>query len=112
MAHEDYYPAWLGHDLLEGTIPWERSYSTTMPTLLSHYTLHDSSWITFVACNEDGCGVAVILLDAYWNKVPYQTEELAVWPILLIRFDRLFAVPYSIRRDTTLSGASSQLVTH
>ncbi len=110
MVHDDWYPAWLAHDLLEGTFPWELSYSTTMPRFLDHYTLHDSSWITFVACNEKETGIAAISLDAYWNKVPYQTEALAKWPILLIRFDRLYGIPYSIRRDCTLSGATSQIV--
>lgn len=38
-------PAWLGHDLLAGALPWAQAAPATLGAFLERYTLRDASWL-------------------------------------------------------------------
>lgn len=85
------YPDRLGGDLLGGGLPWEEAVEATMPRFLSRYTLHDSYWIG-LHLQSKAEAVALIRWDTYWTDggVPYAREAVAGWPVLLVRFERVY----------------------
>ncbi len=112
-----YYPDWLAQGLLAGTLPWNVAQPTTMAQFLTEYTLHDSYWITLwmVPYTE---AIAVLRWDTFWSRerVPYPSSAVALWPILLIRFARLYRVTTVYRLKTQefvdigIAGAETHLV--
>lgn len=65
-----YYPRWLKRDLVGDFFPWEQAQTSSMPTFLEHYTLHDSIlvgvWLT------DRAGLLVVV---QWDPVWVNFEE-------------------------------------
>lgn len=94
----DYYPAWLGPDLLWGEFPWEAGVATTLETFLESYTLHDSSWVgLFLDPDQNASAVAVVRWDTFstHGRVPFPGGAVAEWPFLLIRFTGLRGVRFA-----------------
>lgn len=85
------YPDRLGGDLLGGGLPWEEAVEVTVPRFLSRYTLHDSYWIGLYL-QPKAEAVALIRWDAYWNEglVVHPRETVTDWPVLLVRFERVY----------------------
>jgi hypothetical protein len=90
MPEPDYYPAWLSRSLLETTLPWQAAQTASMPEFLKKYSLHDSPWIGFWFGALET--VAAIRWDTIWNQdvIPFPGSQVAEWPILLIRFERVY----------------------
>lgn len=90
---ERYYPEWLSNGLLWEEFPWDQAVRTTMERFLDRYSLHDSGWITLkVDAQYGGGALAVFRFDSFWTsgRIPHPGPHVAEWPILLIRFSRLF----------------------
>ena len=92
-----------------------------MPHFLSEYTLHDSCWIgLYLQPNFEA--VALPRWDTFWTggRVPYPGATVADWPLLLVRFERVYQVfttyPTAEERGAfeglpeTVSGAESARV--
>jgi len=116
---EPYYPEWLSRGLLWEEFPWEQAVRTTMEQFLNRYTLHDSGWIAPKAdAQYRGGGLAVFRFDAFWTqgRIPHPGSRVAEWPILLIRFSRLFELrlhdyePESGGLSRTISHAETEAV--
>jgi hypothetical protein len=93
MADEEYYPHWLSTALLSGALPWDKAVRTDLAMFLAAYSLHDSEWIALLLDPiYNGGALAVIRWDTIWTegRVPYPSDFLADWPILFLRFQRLF----------------------
>lgn len=90
MTENDYYPAWLSDCILNDTFPWQAAHTVSMPDFLAQYTLHDSPWIGFWFGN--GEPMAVIRWDTFWQqeRLSFPGSEVAQWPILVIKFARVY----------------------
>ena len=81
----DYYPDWLGRDLVADRFPWNEDL-VRLDKFFEHYTLHDSYWIRLYAEPQHE---ATLLLrwDTFWtnDRVPFPGSAVAEWPILAIR---------------------------
>jgi hypothetical protein len=99
MIDNDYYPRWLSQGLLENSFAWNRAQTSSMPAFLAQYTLHDSPWIGFWF----GAGepIALIRWDTFWHKdrIPFPGSNVAEWPLLLMKFTRLYQYLISTRKD-------------
>ncbi len=104
--------------LLADKTLWTAAQSCTLAQFLEHYTLHDSSWIGVWI---DPLGEQAILLidwDTFWTqgRVPYPPNQVATWPTLLIRLNKL-VLHYYDKHDqfeygsSHIDGAESRLVT-
>ena len=106
---DEYYPSWLGQDLINDNFDWQQSLKTTMPAFLAEYTLHDSYWIgLYVQPNRKI--IAVIRFDTYWSKgrVFFPGSFVADWPILLVRFARAFRIDLNgLEEGETIGNATS-----
>lgn len=94
----DYYPAWLGPDLLWDDFPWEAGVATSLGAFLESYTLHDSSWVgLFLDPDQNASAVAVVRWDTFWaeGRVPFPGSAVAEWPFLLIRFSGLRGIRFA-----------------
>lgn len=85
---DPYNPEWLTAGFLEDIFPWSEAVQTTMGRFLSLYTLHDSYWIGLKTNVRYSEAVAAIRFDAFWTegRVPHPGPEVALWPVLLLRF--------------------------
>jgi hypothetical protein len=91
VAYDEFVPSWLTRALIDDQLPWDEARETTVAAFLLHYTLHDSSWIGLWV--TPGLGAkAVIRWDAYWSggRIPHPGPLVAYWPILVIRFRRMY----------------------
>jgi hypothetical protein len=75
--------------LIEGSLPWDRSTQLHIDTFLRLYSLHDSDWIGIhVNCGWQDAAIAVIRFDPVWNSsVSAPTSLVADWPLLFLRFN-------------------------
>jgi hypothetical protein len=106
-----YYPNWLGTDLIEGNLFWDRSLKTTMPEFFAQYTLHDSYWIgLFLEPQRNG--IAIIRWDTFWTKgrMSFPGSTVADWHLLLIYFSGLCYSDVNLD-ETGISGATTKLLT-
>jgi len=87
------FPNWIARGLREGTLPWDIAQTTTMSQFLGQYTLHDSCWIDLQIVPQEAA-IAVIRWDTIWcmDRVPFPGGYMNEWPILLIRFARMYRV--------------------
>ena len=94
-------PANLAVQLMEGSLPWDRSTQLHIDTFLRLYTLHDSYWIGMHAnCGWDDAAIAVIRFDPVWNSsVSFPTSLVADWPLLFLRFSCVNTIRLSGFRD-------------
>jgi hypothetical protein len=109
---DDYYPNWLGQDLINDNFDWQESLKTTMPLFLAEYTLHDSYWIGIYA-QPDRKTTAAIRFDTYWSngRIFFPGSSVADWPILLVRFPRAYSIYLNgLEEGETISGATSDRV--
>lgn len=99
MTENDYYPHWLSQGILENSFPWDKAQTASMPAFLSQYTLHDSPWIGFWFGAAEP--IALIRWDTFWHKeqIPFPGNNVADWPILIMKFTRLYQYLVSTRKD-------------
>ncbi len=104
---EPYYPAWLGGDLVEETLPWEGALATSLAEFLEQYSLHDSYWIgLYLGVNQEG--VLLLRWDTVWTegRVPFPGPLVAEWPVLAVKLSGL-AVTEVRLKDMGIAGAAS-----
>jgi hypothetical protein len=77
----------LATQLIEGTLPWQRSTQLHIETFLRAYTLHDSYWIGMhVNCGWEDSVISVFKFDPVWNASVCKPTFVTDWPILFMRF--------------------------
>jgi hypothetical protein len=104
---QSYYPAWLGGDLVEETLPWEGALATTLSEFLQQYSLHDSIWIgLYLGLNQEG--VLLLRWDTVWTegRVPFPGPLVAEWPVLAVKLTGLAVTDVRLR-DIGIAGAVS-----
>jgi hypothetical protein len=112
MVGDEYVPLWLKRALIDDRLPWDSARETNVATFLKQYTLHDSNWIGVWITPGSGAD-AVIRWDAFWSegRIPHPGPLVAEWPILVIRFPRLYAIKSPPERsdyhDSGIASASS-----
>jgi hypothetical protein len=79
----------LAVQLIEGSLPWDRSTQMHIDIFLRLYTLHDSYWIGMHAnCAWGDTAIAVLRFDPVWNpSVSLPTSQVSNWPLLFLRFN-------------------------
>jgi hypothetical protein len=93
----DYYPPWLGSDLLWDEFPWEAGITAPLSAFLSAYTLHDSAWVgLYIDPDAAATAIAVVRWDTFWTegRVPFPGSAVAEWPFLLLRFTGLRGIQF------------------
>jgi hypothetical protein len=104
----------LTFQIVEESLPWDRSTQMHIAAFLKRYTLHDSYWIGVqVGCAWGDVAVAVIRFDPVWNSsVSNPTSLVADWPLLFLRFNSVNAIRLSGFRDNgdTQRGISNATV--
>ncbi len=82
--------------LLADKTPWAAARSCTLARFLEHYTLHDSNWIGVWIDPVGEQATLVIDWDTFWTqgRVPYPSNQVATWPTLLIRLNKLVLYYY------------------
>jgi hypothetical protein len=90
-------PADLAVQLIEGSLPWDRSTQLRIDAFLRLYTLHDSYWMGMHNnCAWDDTAIAVIRFDPVWNSsVSAPTSLVADWPLLFLRFNCVNTICFS-----------------
>jgi hypothetical protein len=109
-VEDPYYPAWLGGDLVEETLPWEGALSTTLADFLEQYSMHDSCWIgLYLGVNQEG--VLLFRWDTNWTegRVPFPGSHVADWPVLAVKLSGLGYTDVRLK-DMGIAGARSGLV--
>ena len=103
--------------IVEESLPWDRSTQMHIDTFLKRYTLHDSYWIGMqVGCAWGDAAIAVIRFDPVWNSsVSRPTSLVADWPLLFLRFKCVNTIRLSKFRDNGgvqrgISGATVESV--
>jgi hypothetical protein len=107
---DPYYPAWLGGDLVEETLPWDAALATTLAHFFEQYSLHDSYWIgLYLGLNQEG--VLLLRWDTVWTegRVPFPGPLVAEWPVLAVRLSGLGYTDVRLK-DMGISGAASGMV--
>lgn len=79
----------LATQLIEGTLPWQRSTQLHIETFLRACTLHDSDWVGMhVDCGWKDSAISIMKFDPVWHPwVSTPTSIVADWPILFVRFN-------------------------
>ena len=105
----DFYPYGLGGQVIGGGLDWTRATAVTMQRFLAAYTLHDSNWIgLFLQPAYES--IAIIRWDTFWSKgrVEFPSPTVATWPILLVRFARVYQMHATYPKETSPAGFSWQ----
>jgi hypothetical protein len=64
---DDYeYPPWIGHRLINGSLPWNQAEYLSFEQFHQGYTLHDSSWIGIFHGGFTQTVTMAIAWDAFW----------------------------------------------
>ena len=100
MVQEDIddYPSWLGNDLINDKLPWDKGLQTNFTEFCKKYTLHDSCWIGLFYDIGDLASVTLVInWDAVWlpNTIALSNSEVQEWPFLLIKIAKVKEVSTS-----------------
>ncbi|MEL6927611.1 MAG: hypothetical protein AAFO95_03125 [Cyanobacteria bacterium J06600_6] len=94
----DNYPSWLGNDLINDRLPWEKGLNISFSEFIKKYTLHDSCWIgLFYDVGDLSSVTLVINWDAVWlpDSIALSTSKVQEWPFLLIKIAKVKEVSTS-----------------
>jgi hypothetical protein len=82
--------------LLASTLDWATAQPGPLTHFLKQYTLHDSSWIGVWIDPLEEQAILAFEWDAFWTqgRVPYPSNQVAYWPTLLIRLNKLILYYY------------------
>jgi hypothetical protein len=91
----------LAAQLVDESLPWDRSTQMHIDSFLRLYTLHDSYWIGVHAnCARGDTATAVFRFDPVWNpSVSRPTSFVSDWPLLFLRFNCVSSIRLSGFRD-------------
>ncbi len=104
---DDYYPVWLGQALITDDLPWEQATSSTFPSFLEHYSVHDSYWIGLYLEPQRNA-IGIVRWDTFWTKgiIPFPGSRVAEWPLLIMRFSGVLHSDINLQEDG-IAGATS-----
>jgi len=94
----DDYPDWLGNDLINDRLPWEKGFNISFEEFSKKYTLHDSCWIGLFYDVGDCASVTLIInWDAVWlpDSIALSNSEVQEWPFLFIKIAKVKEVSTS-----------------
>ena len=94
----DNYPTWLGNDLINDRLPWEKGLQISFSEFTTKYTLHDSYWIgLFYDVGNLASVIIIINWDAVWlpDSIVLSTSKVKDWPFLIIKIDKVKEVSTS-----------------
>ncbi len=88
----DDYPPWLGNDLINDRLPWEKGLNISFSEFSNKYTLHDSCWIgLFYDVGDRASVILAIHWDAVWlrDSIALNNSQIQEWPFLFIKIDKV-----------------------
>lgn len=91
----DDYPAWLGNDLINDRLPWEKGLKIDFSEFSEKYTLHDSGWIGSFYDAENA--IIIVEWDSVWlpDSIALNTSQVREWPFLFIKIENVQSVSIS-----------------
>lgn len=88
----DDYPSWLGNDLINDRLPWEKGLQLSFAEFSKKYTLHDSCWIgLFYDVGDLASAILAIHWDSAWlpDSIALSNSKVQEWPFLFIKIDKV-----------------------
>ena len=95
--------------MIDGGLDWSQATTATMQQFLAAYTLHDSCWLGLFL-QPAYVSVALIRWDTFWSKgrVEYPGSMVETWPILAVRFEKVYQMHASHPKELSPAGFSWQ----
>jgi hypothetical protein len=93
--------------LLASKLHWVAAQPGTLAHFLEQYSVHDSSWIGVWIDPLEEQAILAFEWDAFWTegRVLYPSNQVAYWPTLLIRLNKLILYYYD-KHDQFLYGSN------